>query len=102
PGAPDGRRTSCSCGGRWPRSGATGPSGSANWWGRSSRRQADAELLEAWPDAIGEETQSRQVRDHRAVHVPLEVLAKRRVVVRRGRLAAVALDLGDLLGGARA
>src|SRR4029453_14855219 len=48
-----------------------GPGGSASWSGRSARRQADAELLEARPHAVGQEAEAGEVRHHRAVHVLL-------------------------------
>src|SRR4029453_15864134 len=80
------------------RAGPPATRGSAGVGGRPGRRQAAPELPEPRPDAVGEEPQPRQIRDHVAVHVPLEVLAERRVVVRGRRLPAVALDLVDLLG----
>src|SRR5262249_35897620 len=48
------------------------------------------------PYAVGQEAEPGEVLHHRAVHVLLEVLAERRIVVGRRRLAAIALDLVDL------
>src|SRR5207247_9425924 len=63
---------------------------------RAVRRQVGADLRELRSDALRQEPQAREVRDHRGVHVTFEELAKRRVVVPRRDVTTVALGLPDL------